>query len=524
MKLRTQTCIIGSGIAGSIVAYELLKGGNSDVVMVEAGKSYKMGSAGIWDDLLSTGISPFTDGYDEYSEYENAGTHDYKLRGSRLWGRGGTTIVWTGHAFRLKPEDFQLYTNTGRGVDWPIAYADMEPFYTNAETTLGVAGCEQDLGHPERGAPFPFPPFEYTADDSLYLDTFNSLDISFQHNCISRNRLPVSHLFQRPQCRLVGTCDYCPERARFTGDQLLDYLEAAGVTLLTNKSARRINFATKSQATSVEVLDLLSGELGVIEADFLIICGGAIESAKLLLNSRSIFWEKGLANDHESVGKFFTEHAAITVSGMHSSQEKNYRNIEKILAFNTACSRHYDVPEHQATGKFLIEVADVRAHDLPLKSKLRHRLDLQENWGHPPFALCALVEMVPKSSNCIELGTGHNRFGTPRTVVNFSIDNETLVSVERSHKILAGILKEIGCDAVSPDPNVWWPKHHMGTCRMSNSPEEGVVDVDLNVHGTRNVFVCSSAVFPTGGAANPTLTIAALAHRLGTHLNSMTYS
>lgn len=518
MKFQTKTCIVGSGVAGSIVAYELLKADVSDVIIVEAGSAYRMGDINEWNRFLDNGISPFAGSYDKDDEYVNTGTQEYKLRGSRLWARGGTTLVWTGHAFRLKPEDFQLYTNTGKGIDWPISYADLEPFYAEAEQTLRVAGDDHDADHPERSGPFPFPPFDYVHEDSIYLETFDNLNITYQHNCISRNRFSIDHLFSTPQCQSIGTCEYCPERARFTGDQLLDYLEEKGVTLLTNTAALRLNFATKQRAVSLKILNLSSGEVGEIEADTFVVCGGGIESPKLLLNSTSAFWEKGVGNDYGFVGKFFTEHAAITVSGVHNCKEKNHRDIERMLAFNTACSRHYDTPKHQPTGKFLVEVADVRAHDLPLKSKLRSRIDFQDLENISPFALCALIETIPLSSNYIELGKGCNRFALPKTVINFSVDSETQKSVAYVRLILTNILKEMGCHDVSSDSKIWWPKHHMGTCRMGNNPETAVVDANLRVHGTQNMFVCSSAVFPNGGAANPTLTIAALAHRLGQHL------
>lgn len=263
VKLETQYCIIGSGVAGSIVAYELIEAGATSVVMLDAGKPVSMRSLSVWDRFLRSGRDPFEAHLDQAKEYENHGTTTYELSGGRLWARGGTTLCWTGHAFRLRPEDFRLRTNVGIGVDWLISYQDLEPYYGLAEMTLRVAGQGDDPGHPMRSDIFPFPAFHYSAEDLPYLQAMESLGIKYQHNCISRNAFAIDHLGRTPRCQQIGTCEYCPEGARFTADQLLDYLERQpGFMLFAETSVPKLGFGDdKKKACTAQFVHLPSGAL-----------------------------------------------------------------------------------------------------------------------------------------------------------------------------------------------------------------------------------------------------------------------
>jgi choline dehydrogenase-like flavoprotein len=260
-----------------------------------------------------------------------------------------------------------------------------------------------------------------------------------------------------------------------------------------------------------------TGELGVIEAEKFIVCCGGIESPKLLLASSNRYWEYGVGNDLGYVGKFFTEHPGITCTGL---LESFIRSPETESLYNTACSRHFDSYEHQSTGKFLIEVIDVRDYDLA--ARIEEGMSFEEIEkdiaSGLPLALGALIESIPRKENSVQLGKGKNRFFIPNTSIDFSLDTTTMESMKHAHAVLSQILTKIGCHHVSSTLSLWWARHHMGTCRMAKDPSAGVVDENLRVHDTENVYVCSSAVFPTCGSANPTLTIAALAHRLGRHL------
>ncbi len=107
----------------------------------------------------------------------------------------------------------------------------------------------------------------------------------------------------------------------------------------------------------------------------------------------------------------------------------------------------------------------------------------------------------------------------PKTVISYGVNNETEEAKKRHENNLINILRQAGCDSTKVATyNSSRGDHSVSTCRMSKSPTDGVVDQDLKVHDTDNLYVCSNAVFPNGGAVNPTLTLAALTLRLADHL------
>ena len=170
--IKTDVVIVGSGIAGALVASELAAAGIS-VIVLEAGRPVIRDKAvqKFWKSLVKVpecayeqtpqAMFPVTDKITEW--YQQSGPDNFQS--TYLKVVGGTTWHWLGTSLRLLPSDFQLKTLYGRGVDWPISYAELEPFYGRAEVAIGVAGdSNETLGSP-RSTPYPMPPIGQT-----YLD------------------------------------------------------------------------------------------------------------------------------------------------------------------------------------------------------------------------------------------------------------------------------------------------------------------------------------------------------------------
>jgi choline dehydrogenase-like flavoprotein len=140
----------------------------------------------------------------------------------------------------------------------------------------------------------------------------------------------------------------------------------------------------------------------------------------------------------------------------------------------------------------------------------------------------ALFECLPHPDNRVCLSDERDALGRRQVRVKWQLGEQDLQSVIRAHQLLDRALQRSDLGSLElrfPDESSWKAaveggKHHMGTTRMNASPAHGVVDADCKVHGTANLFVAGSSVFPTGGFANPTLTIVALAVRLAAHLKS----
>jgi choline dehydrogenase-like flavoprotein len=502
-------------VAGGIVAQELVAAGLRDVVVVEAGKRIPMRDSRTWYDVLMSGRNPYEHvTYKEGVDFENTGPVALNLEGGLLRVRGGTTLHWEGMAYRLKPEDFRLRSATGLGADWPIRYEDLEPSYALAERTLRVAGEASDEGHPPRSGAFPLPPFPAQSSEEPFLRAMAELGMRTQHACVSRNSKAIDG---KPPCQKTGTCIYCPIGGRFTADQVIDGLEApsAGVRVLTSTSAQRLEFASRRRAVSLRASKPRTGEDVVVEAERFVICGGAIETPKLLLASKSSWWPKGPANDTDVVGRYLSCH--LFQSGSSVADKGDRRSLEQ-LAFMTSVSRHFDRDAFQARGKFMVcpsaSNADVASRIMKNQARAQIRSALDD---HRERSLWFQLEQLPSEQNTVFLARGTDSLGLPRTGIRYSMDDWCTAAAARARSTVQEIFLRMGCK------NVEWgdlaaSSHFMGSCRAGTSPETSVVDANLALHGVDNVYLCGSSVFASVGAASPTLTIAALAHRLGRHL------
>ncbi len=534
--MKTDVCIIGSGVAGSTVAGELLDRGVGRVTMVECGPALPMRSDRFWHDVVMAGRATWSFSPDmvpytlpavlrvplfdlcSYREqdFEESGNTPFGLTNRAYRARGGSTVAWDGWGFRLQPEDLRLRSGTGRGVDWPLSYDELEPYYVRAERTLQVAGDESDGGHPPRSSGYALPPFPYQRSDEPFLLAMEALGHSCQHMVISRNSEVVRGM---PRCQNTGTCAYCPIGARFTGDQPLDRLERRkGFTLLCETTARRLLMRSRSEVRALEVLDGSSNATYEIEAGHFVVCAGALESPKLLLASTSEWWPRGLGNGSGVLGRFLFNHPLLTVQPPPAASRRA-GNVPAELDFPTASSRHFDDLRHQPTGKlsiiWLSMGPDIRWHMLQGRSRSRIREELSTGW---PLGLVMLTtEQVPDADNRIELAEGQDSRGLPRTRLRYSLEETEAALKTRLEPTCRALYGAMGYTG-RLEAGLAVAAHPMGTCRMSAGADDGVVDRDLAVFGVGNVSLCSSAVFPTGGAVNPTLTIVALAHRLGQHL------
>lgn len=514
MKLTAEVCILGSGVAGGVVAQELLDAGATDVLMVEAGSPVVMRDTRTWYDVLTADLNPFAAHTYKEADYDNAGGTPIRLRGRHLRARGGSTLHWAGLSYRLKPEDFRLASNTGHGVDWPIAYADLEPYYALSESTLQVAGEASDPGHPPRSGPFPLPAFPAQEIEGPFIQAMNDLGFTTQHACWSRNSRSIHGM---SECLRTGTCEYCPVGGRFTGDQLIARLEARrGFRLLPDTLALKLRFASRERAASAELLRRASGERVTLEAGSFVVCAGGIETPKLLLASANEWWPAGVGNVSGRLGRSLTDHVYQKCTGR--SVQPNRARLSNQLWFNTTASRHFDDPGTQAAGKFLL----TPEYDFfPLLQKMsegRGTLeivrDLERSCVH---AVQFQLEQHPSETNFLELGQERDSIGLPRTRIHHTLTRQAEDAAAQARTTCETILRRMDCADLSWN-ELKLSSHVSATCRMSASPASGIVDENLRVHGTRNVHVCSSAVFPSIGAANPTVTIVALAHRLGRHL------
>ena len=229
MKDQFDYVIVGAGIAAATVAKGLLNHNHdTSILILEAGPEIKAKDRRFWWDYITRGERPYTFTYDQKWESKNTGNTNFLTEGVRVKAYGGSTMHWGAWSLRFKPEDFQLYTNTGEGADWPIDYKDLEPYYKIAEAYLSVCGDHTE-GWIPNAPPYPAPPFAWTAPDGMMIKAWEKLDVKYQDGDIKGGSIKIKAgkmpIARYRKCMTTGTCKYCPIGGRFSAQYVLDDLK-----------------------------------------------------------------------------------------------------------------------------------------------------------------------------------------------------------------------------------------------------------------------------------------------------------
>ena len=523
--MNAEIVIVGSGVAAAAVADRILKSKPStSILILEAGGKVKMKEFSLYQNYVATGGLPYNEYYDEApptrgcsGENRFTGNTAMSLQGSRLMMYGGSTVHWDGYSFRFKPEDFRLHSNTGQGIDWPLSYDDLEPYYCQAENFLGVSGDSNDPSVP-RSQGYPFDAFPYSLEDTLAIQSFESLGLEYSHLPIARHGITDTTSPTAP-CQTTGTCLYCPFGARYNAANTLDDMRTLNdypnLSVMTNAVAEEVIMDSKSRARGVLFFDKNTGEKITVEAGTVIIASGTVESPKLLLRSVSSFWEHGVGNDHDLVGRNIITHPWIT---FETTLESNPLHLQPEMAFPTLVSRHYDSEEEQAEGKYILinppSTPVINLAQAMQDGKTREEIDAMVS-GQTTIQFNAMFEIFSQHDYRVTNLNRISHLGMVESQLNFNVTPLISNRMNQVEATVAGIFKEMGATGpVSTDAS-WGAHHATCTTRMSDSPELGVVDENLRVHDVENVYVCSNASFSTLSAVNPTLTLVALSLRLG---------
>lgn len=509
-----QYVLIGSGVAAVTLAKRLLEADRAtSILMLEAGPRVARGDRRSWWDYVLTGRKPYDFCYDVAKENKTEGNIDWGYVESRIMAYGGSTGHWGAWSMRYKPEDFRLFTNTGEGADWPISYDDLKGYYHQAEDYLSVCGDTSESWNAVRAdQPYPRPDFGWTEADGVMLEAFRKCGIEPGKMPIARYR----------KCMTTGTCKYCPIGSRFTAQDVLDELVAdpRHVNFKVRCLARvsELKADSKARIAAADYVDTPSGETRTVTGDTFVVAAGTYESPKLLTRSKSRFWPDGIGNDHDLVGRFIVSHSFLRVRGMLPA---NPRRWVQEYDFPTLMSRTYDAPEYQLDGKiFLFKnrvMPNVDIARLMIQGKTRDQIrDVLS--GPMQFELQAFYEEKGQYDNRLVERSGTNRFGLPLMTISYQREKHFDERTKRQLALMKPVVDEMGCSDVQTFVDDPGGHHASGTCRMGETPADGVTDRDMKVFGTDNLYVCSNAAFPTCAAVNPTLTLTALTMRLADHL------
>ncbi len=448
---RWDVCIIGSGFAGTFLGLRTAAGG-LDTVILEAG---------------TKGARPRRGAAGEFFKYRTSGEIDYSVNATRAIVVGGTSTLWGGVTTRLWPSDFRLQTEHGLWVDWPIGYRDLEPYWCEAEELLKTrGGAVAPEAEPPRDCDYP----------TGFEQSLESPAVEIEG--------AVRPFFRIARSKRNG-------RALRLDEGETEAFETHRLgTLLSDLQVTRIVTLDGTSIDHVEALPMKGGEPQIIRARYFVVAAGVIESARLLLMSRSQWFENGLGNQHGEAGRYFT---------VHPSYQTRFRTTRPINVgggqFRT-CALNDDYRRRGLNAtQFQLDVQ--RADDL--------------RWRVQP-------EIEPQSDNRVTLSGATDSRGVPFPDIRLTYSDRDRETFRRCRAFLDETRADLGAVESTVRDHDRWRAHPSGTCRMGFDPTNGVVDADNRVFGLSNLFVSGASTFPTAGTANPTNTVVAMTLRLGDHL------
>jgi choline dehydrogenase-like flavoprotein len=456
----------------------------------------------------------------ERDDFTTAGERQYPLNNARVKGVGGSTLHWQGTVLRLHEADFERETRDGVGADWPIDYADLRPYYAAAERALGVAGADDNPFAPPREEPYPMPPFPPSYSDSLFAPACEELGIATHSVPNARNSEPYDG---RSECVGYGTCQpVCPSGAKYSADHTIAAAEASGVRVLDRVPVQRLEPTDGGDRVAAAIYATPDGTEHRQAARQFVLAAGGVETPRLLLLSASADHPDGLANSSGAVGRYFMDHLFAGVGG--TLPEPTRQNH---VGFLTSGSHQYYDNDFDGVGPLKLEFLNY-AGPSPVEVALT-----ADEWGDDlldslrdaygtHLAVGGLVGQTPRAENRVTLDHDTtDDHGNPVPEIHWRLDGRTRRTLRKTNDIQRAILSELGAEvAWTVGPDTTGPAfHHMGTTRMGSDPATSVVNPRLRTHDVANLSVASSSVFVTGGAMNPTLTIAALALKAATHVD-----
>jgi choline dehydrogenase-like flavoprotein len=514
---RADVIVIGSGAGGGVIAKELGEAG-LEVIVLEAGKRY-----------------------DPYNDYPTHAT-DFEVRAAdvllakdarrdryttprakpfnyhRVKAVGGSTLAYHAMNPRFHESDFRVRTEDGVADDWPLSYADLEPYYTKVEYELGVSGpdgIDANPFEPPRSQPYPTPPHDLNLASRTIKRGAGKLGLHLVREPLA---IPTRDWNGRPACISAGTCRLgCKIAAKSSID--VTYIPKAErtkrVQILAECMAREITVGADGRARGVIYFDPQGQEQEVF-GRVIVVAGNAVETARLLLLSKSKLFPEGLANSSGLVGKRFMEHLTASAYGVFPHRLDPWRGvptggiIQDFYATN---------PKNGFVRGWTISVENdsqwplMTAYSIPGWG-FEHKARMKEVFGHT-VGLATDGEQLPDERNQVALDpVVRDNHGLPvPLIINTPFQNE-LAMIDAMSARLREILeaagaREIPVEAVIPGNSA----HYLGTCRMGKHPSRSVVDANCRAHDVPNLYIGDGSVFVTGAAVNPALTISALATR-----------
>jgi choline dehydrogenase-like flavoprotein len=446
------------------------------------------------------------------------------IRGYHL---GGRSINWGRQSYRLSDYDFGANLRDGRGIDWPIRYADLSPWYDRVERFAGVSGSIEGLEQLPDGqflAPMGLNCLEQDFKQKIEaLHPTRRVTLARSANLTEPTAEHIA--LGRGPCQLRNVCDRgCGYGAYFSS--LSATLPAAkktgNLTVVTDALVERLDYDhAKRRVSGVRVIDSNTRERTLYQARMVFLCASTIGTSQILLGSRSEAFPNGLANRSGTLGRYLMDHVVgIGAIGTHPGFLDRYYYGRRPTGF--ILPRYVNITESDdnfvrgfAFQGYSGRSSWARAqNEVGIGAELKEKLRTPGRWE---MRLIGFGEMLPRADNRVTLDEKRtDKWGIPLVHVDCTHgENERLLG-ERANRDAAAMLAAAGFENIQSNGPMRPPGHavhEMGTARMGHDPATSVLNRYNRAHDILNLFVTDGSCMVSSGTTNPSLTYMALSAR-----------
>ena len=541
-------CVIGSGAGGSPIAYELSNAGFK-VVVLEKGKYYKEDDLNK-DELAVCRRDMFTPLLKDEQHVINERNPDGSITryigsesGWNFWNGsmvGGSSNLMSGYFHRMKPNDFRLKSVYGEieganVVDWPINYDELEPYYTKVESVIGVSGkvVKHKFLEPRSSKNFPYPRLE----ENGVTKWFDAACEKLSYEAIPTPRAILPHnALEREGCSYSNFCGSYGCATGAKGSARAALLQKCKAEIITEAFVYKLD-SDESKITKAFYYDK-NLDSQIISAKIFVLSAQAIESSRLLLNSKNKHFPNGMANNNAQVGKNLIFSAGGAGEGRFSfenlSKEQQETLMQRGVFFNRSLQGWYeyesDAKKYKGgTVDFLFEHANLIPRitrefyddngNLMWGEKLKQKI-YKAITSSRVLTYEVFNDWLPTDECFVSVDDEiKDKFGMPVGVINLWSHPHDLKVANFLAQKAENILKQMGAKEISmsisssPPPNLV-----AGGCRFGDDEKTSVLDKNCKAHELDNLYVTDASFMPTGGSVPYTWTIYANSFRVAEHL------
>ena len=548
--------VVGSGMSGGWAAKELCEAGLKVLVldrgsMVRHGQDYITEHMPPWkiplggkkprelyerDYPVQSQVFSFNETTRHFFNNDRLNPYSYDEKKPFEWRRadvvGGRSLLWSRQVYRFSDLDFEANSKDGHGIDWPIRYKDIAPWYSYVESFIGVSGEKLGLPHLPDGEfqkPMPLNVVERAVKSSI--------EQKFPERKLTIGRCAVQTEAKngRGACHYRGPCDRgCSVAAVFSsvGVTLPAAERTGNMTLRSDSVVEGIDYDPETgKASAVRVIDANSQERTRYTGKLIFLCASTVASTQILLNSKSPSFPNGLANRSGVLGHYLMDHATGGGAvGMMPGHLDSYTLGNRPTGVYIPRFRNLQKKGGKESGVDFVRGYGYQGKALRLgwqgsyKQTKGFGKDLKNALRRPgPWLMFmgAFVEQLPEKRNRMFLDPAKkDRFGIPQVAFDASFgDNEARMQTDaeqQARKMLkaAGAVSLKSFDIkTSPGMAI----HEMGTARMGHNPTESVLNKWNQAHDVPNLFVTDGACMTSSSCVNPSLTYMALTARAVDH-------